>query len=272
MLFLLKRYSHLHYRLEIGLCFAFGLTNLCDFMLTFVGWTNIPTDEPTYTTDKVGLHFHIFTLSATIHYLIVMYLNYLLKSLGRNEESLHAKEKWMHIFAWVMGIPYILTFWFVKDEIIITIILIVTFSLHLSFIFICTGSVIIQQRRIFNINSEVLSPLITTSTKTTLTGFLARIVFMTVLAFLIYLQAFLFSSHLMLRYLRNNHVIHYMPLVSLDGLLISILLATTPQLIKAYKKKYYEWFQNDYDVILPPSPYIKEPSSNPKSTSVTISI
>lgn len=257
MLFLLKRKSHLHYRLEIGLCFAFGITNLCDFVLSFTGWRNTSSDEPDYMIEQIGLRFHVFTLSATIHYIIMMYLNYLLKSIGKSEEILHAKEKWMHLWAWGMSIPYVIIFSYVTNEEAMTITLLVLFSFHLCFILGCTVGIIIKQRKSFNINSEVNSPLITTQEKSTLTSFLTRLVFLTVLTFLIYVQAFLFSTHYIWRYLEDNHVIHYVPVISLDGLLVSILLASTPQLIKEYKKKYQEWVKkSDFDPILPPSPYM----------------
>jgi len=276
MLFLLKRKSHLHYRLEIGLCFSFGLTNLCDFVVSFTGWENSTSDEPDYQIEQIGLRFHVYTLSATIHYIIMMYLNYLLKSYGRSEESLHKKERWMHVYAWVMSIPFVLIFSFVTNEVALTATLLIIFSLHLCFIVGCTAGIVIQQKKSFHINNEVNSPLITTQERATLTSFLRRLVFLTVLTFLIYLQAFLFSTHFAWTYLADNHVIQFVPLVSLDGLLVSIFLASTPQLVKEYKKKYHEWFKHDYEPVLglPASPYIssdasarmrqKAPASRPK--------
>jgi len=57
---------------------------------------------------------------------------------------------------------------------------------------------------------------------------------------LIYGLAFLISTQIFWKWVQydENDYATIIPLVSLDGFLISVLLASTPELIKLYKKKH----------------------------------
>lgn len=273
ILFILKRKSKIHYRLEIGLCFAFGTTNLCDFVLAFVGWHVNDATHRMYLIEQVLIRAHIFFFSTSVHYIIMMYVNYLLQSLGKTEQMLYPREKWMHFWAWCASVTFVFIFSFVENNNTVTTILIAVFAVHATFILICTLCIFFQQRKNYNINSEVLSPLISPQTKSALTGFLARLVFLTILTLLIYAQAFIFATQIIWKYLRQSDITlvsHFVALVSLCGTLISILLATTPELIKVYKKKYLECIEGelDYQAMLPPSPYIASSGGSAKRLAI----
>eukprot|EP00026_Physarum_polycephalum_P012120 Phypoly_transcript_12395.p1 GENE.Phypoly_transcript_12395~~Phypoly_transcript_12395.p1 ORF type:complete len:309 (+),score=25.44 Phypoly_transcript_12395:153-1079(+) len=258
-----KRKSKVLFRLEIGLCFALGAAHFANFFMAIPQLLH-PHDLSYY----IFLGIRVVMLGATIHYLVVIFLTFLLNTLRWTQEKMAKNEKWLHIMTWLMCVLNLTIYTDAvtgnrisgKKELAISLSFLGTEG---TFIIICCIFVHIKQRRMFQKNSEILSPLVTTRSKKSLESFLRRLSILTIVSCLIFLQVFLFVPEIrdtVNQALRTDYI---SDLFLLDGFLVSLILTTTPSLITQYRKAYIQW-TSSYTPI-PVSPLFNLESSPPLS-------
>jgi len=250
LLFLFKRKSKAIFRLEIGLCIALGLTHLASFVLFF----------PTVDSHHIPFHIlyggRIITLGTTTHYLVAIFIIFLLNSFGWSEEKMKNVEKWLHVFAWSLSsvsfVVFVLSYKASSHFFWITIFVL---CLEATFIIVCSIVVNVRQRKVFQKHNEILSPLITSRSKKAHDSFLRRVSGLATVAVLVFLQAFLSTTEIRDMVDKITRTRYVSDLFLLDGLLISIMLTTAPNLIASYKKKLAHC-TNKYSH-MPVSPYFQ---------------
>lgn len=250
--------SKAQFRLEIGLCCAFGVTHILSFILLF---SFFEFEAHHHVPFIIGYCIRITTLGASLHYLIAIYTNYWLKSRGWSEERIMKKETIFHILAWIPSSLYSLFIFFHnRASLIVSFVILGIQGLYIIF---CSLAVYTRQKRDFSSNSEVLSPLVTARSRKNLNSFFRRLLVLTFISLLIFAQALLYFpmvNKFVNKETRTQYVTEIFPL---DGFVISLLLTTAPSLIAAYKQRYHK-FRQSYEPI-PRSPFIDVEAFSPKS-------
>eukprot|EP00026_Physarum_polycephalum_P011915 Phypoly_transcript_12165.p1 GENE.Phypoly_transcript_12165~~Phypoly_transcript_12165.p1 ORF type:complete len:333 (+),score=15.74 Phypoly_transcript_12165:108-1001(+) len=258
-----KRSSKVVFRLEIGLFIAFGINHFMAFLMLFKAF-DYP--EKRHVPYYIVFCLRIITLGATIHYLIAIYFNFLLKCEGWTEERMKNIERRIHFLCW--GVPPSYTISIFYHNFVAFIFILCFLGFQAMLIVVCTIVVVKKQQSEFSKHSEVLSSLVTARSKKILHSFFRRFLVLTFVTILIFLQALLFLPEIRTFIERTTKTQYITAVFPLDGLVISVLLTTTPDLIALYKQRYTQW-TSAYEP-LPRSPYI-EVEHNPPFVKESIS-
>jgi len=249
-----KRKSKVLFRLEIGLCIALGTAHLANFFISLPHFLN-----PKLLSYEIFYGTRVVTLGATTHYLVAIFITFLLNTLRWTEERMSKAETRLHIMAWLLSIinlvvyieEYTVQKISAKEELFLSLSFLCA---EASFIIVCSIAVNMKIRQIFDENSELLSPLVTARSRKSLDSFLRRLSVLTVVSCLVFLQVLLFIPEIQSQVNSVMHTEYVSELLLLDGLLVSLILTTTPGLIAQYKTAYLQW-RSSYDPI-PVSPYV----------------
>jgi hypothetical protein len=101
----------------------------------YLRWVRLYIISLRYMSISFVFHFYDYSLIIVIGYFLIS-LNFLLKSIGWTEERMQGIEKWMHVLAWSVSIPYVFIFVFQNDQ--SQIISLVALSCQGCFIIVCT--------------------------------------------------------------------------------------------------------------------------------------
>jgi len=174
------RSAKLHYRLYIYLCYTLFVGNcVCGIIML-----NLLTQ---FMSKAASLCFQIIQIadsSVSVLYIFAIFLNYLLKSLGKSEEALGLTDTWLNSCFWTFGVLYFILLqcglYFVNAIGISTVFFCTSFSIG------TTVYIVYKQRRSVSLKGEVYTPLISTRNKDKILVFQFRLVVFLFLALAIF--------------------------------------------------------------------------------------
>jgi len=238
-----KRRNKVHYKLCIGLCVAFVVTNACSVTIALG-----------ISISKIYFFpIHVASSSVIVLYISAMFMNFLLKCNGVSEDTLRKQLIWLHPFMWGVGaFYYSCCVWYlylyyhhegdsseISHETQIPIILIYVCLAIISvvcpvFMILSTIYIIVKHWREYFNKGEVYSPLLSSMQKSKIASFHVRLWCFVSLAIMTSSSAVFLGTYF---WVEGKAWDALGVLCSICGLLVCLLLASAPELKRFYERK-----------------------------------
>lgn len=228
-LLIIYRRSKIHYRLCIGLCISYMVVNL----LCGIGLVS-----DSFLDYDVLDDLHITAMTISVLYMTFIFIHYLLRVKGYNEEELHNKDIFVHPLIWIFGGAYFIGYY--TSHFTVKYISVGFLLLSIVFCFAITFYIVHKQSQEYKKKGEVLSPLVSSRNKNVMIGFQIRLVVLMVLDLCVSanMALIIFMNFIMDRENVNPRWIEVILMsCSITGFISVVVVASAPELKRYIKHR-----------------------------------